>query len=213
MVCLIFANGPALFLPPVLVGDRRDYLVIAVDGGSKHCDRLSLTPDFLIGDLDSIELKLLAEYRQKHVVIDQYPQRKDSTDLELALDLAQKKGAKEIEIFGALGGRWDMSLANFFLAAAPQYHSCRIRLHGDGWICYILHRGETNFISGRPGTRFSLLPLTTAVREVTISGSEYPLINQTLPFGSTWGVSNIMVESEISITFAEGILAAVVEGE
>ena len=34
---------------------------------------------------------------------------------ELALDLAVEKGSKTIWLIGALGGRWDMSLANIMV--------------------------------------------------------------------------------------------------
>jgi thiamine pyrophosphokinase len=52
---VLFVNGD---LPaPERVRDQltRDDFLIAVDGGLRHLESLGLTPDLIIGDLDSID--------------------------------------------------------------------------------------------------------------------------------------------------------------
>ncbi|MFW2367159.1 MAG: thiamine diphosphokinase, partial [Desulforhopalus sp.] len=93
MKVFIFANGdlgrPHLLTPFI---DQSD-LLIAADGGANHCFQLNITPDILLGDLDSIRPAVLNHYRKTEVAISKYPTEKDATDLEIALDLAQEKGA------------------------------------------------------------------------------------------------------------------------
>ncbi|MGB3211707.1 MAG: thiamine diphosphokinase [Desulforhopalus sp.] len=210
MTALIFANGimaPGTDLTTLL---QQADLVIAADGGANHCSGLGITPDILIGDLDSICPAILKAFEQKEVEIHRHPKRKNATDLELALDLAAQKGAHTIWLIGALGGRWDMSLANIMLAAGDKYKDTRIFLRERDCFIRILHPGTVYTINGMPGQKVSFLPLKGDVRGVDLDGFEYPLVRHTVPFGSTLGVSNIQKEKEASVHHTEGTLLCIV---
>ncbi len=87
---------------------------VAADGGVRFFKKNNLKPDILIGDFDSAP-KLSVEYLKEIEVI-RYPSRKDKTDSQLALELAMERGAKDIEICGAVSdSEIDHSLANIFL--------------------------------------------------------------------------------------------------
>lgn len=127
MRVFVFANGPFIEGDFTQAHNLSPQFIIGVDGGAAHCHKLGIVPDVILGDLDSIPLEILTEYRTKQVTIKQYPTRKDAADLELALELAVEHGADSIDIF-ALGGRWDMSLANILMAANTKFQEVDIQL-------------------------------------------------------------------------------------
>ncbi|HEY4721353.1 MAG TPA: thiamine diphosphokinase, partial [Anaerolineae bacterium] len=115
MRALIFANGDA---PDERVIKRwldAAALIIAADGGARNALSIGVMPQIVIGDLDSLHPadRLQLEQAQAQFIV--YPAHKDYTDLELAIRHALERGATEIVIASALGGRWDQSLANMLL--------------------------------------------------------------------------------------------------
>ncbi|MDL2260123.1 thiamine diphosphokinase [Deltaproteobacteria bacterium OttesenSCG-928-K17] len=180
-------------------------LVIAADGGARHARALGWPIDCLIGDLDSVDPEILHEVKNSGAEIFKYPAEKDEIDFELALNLAQSRGYEEIEVLGALGGRWDMTFGNLFLPRA---------LHGGGGIRF--RHGPWTFqtvsgpaeiaLCGRPGDLLSLLPLGDDVGGVRLGGCRYPLSGETLKAGLSRGVSNELTESRGELKFDSGTL-------
>ncbi len=212
MIIHVFANGPyQAKLDPVIFTEKKGDLVIAADGGAGHCRQLNITPHIVVGDLDSLAPAHIEEYIQAGVEIIDYPRRKNETDLELAIDLAMAKGADEVILFGALGGRWDMSMSNVMLAASKKYSQMIISLANADCRMHIVHGGATLLLNGEGGQIVSLIAMSTDVQGVTIRGFEYPLDNEPLPFGSSRGVSNLLEETTGSITLERGTLLCVQE--
>lgn len=208
MFTIIFANGnldPTSKLDALL---KKANLIIAADGGANHCAQLGIIPDVLLGDLDSIHPEILESYKTEGTVINRHPEHKNATDLELALDLAEEKGSKSVWLIGALGGRWDMSLANIMLAAGDKYKHLKISLLGRDCSMQILHPASHTII-GRPGQKVSILPLKGDAYGITLNGFEYPLKDHFVPFGSSIGVSNIMEKDQGTVQFTQGILLCV----
>jgi thiamine pyrophosphokinase len=108
---LIFANGELNSQVPASIDYLPDDWIIAADGGARHCMGLGLVPMVVIGDFDSLSLAEITYLEAENVQLIRYPVQKDETDLELAIQHAIHLGAEEICIFGALGARWDMTLA------------------------------------------------------------------------------------------------------
>jgi thiamine pyrophosphokinase len=208
---IIFANGPL----PDLAGARRTLTpgdrLIAADGGLRHLRALGLTPHLLVGDLDSAGADEVAAARAAGAQIEKHPARKDETDLELALRRACADGAHDVLIFGALGGRWDQTLANLLLLAHPAYRTVRLRLL-DGQQQIYLVQGATT-LEGQPGDTVSLVPLSGDAHGVTTAGLEYPLADGTLPFGGTLGISNVLLGTEATVTVRSGLVAVIVLGQ
>ena len=213
MIALIIANGNLDHSSDLAPLFKQAELLIAADGGANHFARLGVTPDILLGDLDSINPAILATYQNEGVSIHRHPRRKDATDLELALDLALEKGAQTIWLLGTLGGRWDMSLANIMLAANDKYKDQEILLLGQNCSMQILHPGKVHKVRGMVDQNVSLLPLKDDAHGVTLSGFEYPLTQHTIPFGSTLGVSNILKNNEATVQHTEGVLLCVLFSE
>ena len=115
MLGVIFANGNLHHPELVRATIRPDDLIIAADGGGNHLIKAGLIPEVIIGDCDSISPTVLDTLVKAGANLLRYPIDKDQTDLELALDYAINQGCQEIHIYGALGTRWDQSLANLLL--------------------------------------------------------------------------------------------------
>lgn len=88
--------------------------MIGVDGGLNHCATLDITPQWIIGDFDSVESDVFKRFRQDKMI--QLEAAKNLTDLEVAVKKAQQLNTTaQIVIFGGLGGRLDHTLSNIFL--------------------------------------------------------------------------------------------------
>jgi thiamine pyrophosphokinase len=205
---IIFANGQVSDLAAARAVLRPDDHLVAADGGLAYYRALRLQPHMVVGDLDSIDPGEAATLAQAGVRVERYPARKDETDLELALRLALADGARDILIFGALGGRWDQTLANLLLLAHPDFRTVRVRLL-DGTQQIYLVQGQT-VVEGQPGDTVSLIALNGDALGVTTDGLEYPLRRGSLRFGSTLGISNVLVGQRATVTVEAGLVACVV---
>ncbi len=210
MNCIIFANGDFSLSPSTDCPWRQADLIIATDGGARHCHLLQLIPDLLVGDMDSISPGLQAHLAEQGCEIRRFPCRKDKTDLELAIDIACERGAKSILTLGALGGRWDMSLAAIMLLATPAYAGIDLTLQDGSTVISRLHGGGHLSIQGQPGDTVSLIPLAGPARGVSLGGLDYPLTDQDIPIGSTLGISNILTQPLARIDLREGLLICIV---
>ncbi len=206
MKIVVFANGPftARECAKNMCGQAE--LIIAVDGGIRHCEALDIRPDILLGDLDSAPADCVARASGSKVTLLRYPGDKDKTDLELALDLACSRGATTVSLFGALGGRWDMSLANLLLPAGPTYECMRISLYGDRTRIDLLRCNDRLNLSATPDSRVSLIPINGPAEGITLTGFKYPLTDHTISFGSTLGISNVLLDGTGSIVMEKGTL-------
>jgi thiamine pyrophosphokinase len=202
----IFANGKVDEPPTILRSIGPDDLIIAADGGIHHSQALGITPHIIIGDFDSLEEEDVSAYERAGVETVRYPRHKDETDLELALQLALKKSVDEVFVIGALGARWDMTIANILLLAYPGFANMRLHLL-DGKQEFILLRGKEQVkIHSQVGGPVSLIPLAGDALGVTTHGLEYPLTDESLYFGSPRGVSNICLKDHAQIELGEGLL-------
>ncbi len=211
---IIFANGVVSDLEAARAALRPSDYHVAADGGLRYYRALGILPQVVVGDLDSVQPGDEAALKELGVRVERFPARKDETDLELALRLAVRaapgEAARDILIFGALGGRWDMTLANLLLLAHPDFRQVRVRLL-DGPQQVYLVQGET-VIEGQPGDTVSLVALNGDALGVTTEGLEYPLAQGTLRFGSTLGISNVLVGTRATVSVESGLVVCVVVG-
>ncbi len=210
---VIFANGVMTDPEATLAAIHPNDLIIAADGGLRHCQELGLTPAVLIGDFDSLDKAELAKMETSGAEIIHHPTRKDFTDLELALQHAHALGVTDIIVVAALGARWDQTLANLLLPAHPGLDDVHIRLV-DGTQEIMLVRGGASSsgleINGRPGDIVSLIPLGGDANGITTHGLEYPLTDGALFFGATRGISNVLLGETASVHLEQGLLLCIV---
>lgn len=207
MRALIFANG--IYHDPFRTPEAEpEDLIIAADGGSQHCLDLEIVPDILIGDLDSSDPAIVNSWQNAGVEIIRYPEDKDQTDLELALMLAQDRGADEILVYGAVGGRLDMTFGNLTLLAHPDLRTPTTLICGAEEV-HLLKPGGTLSLIGYPGEIVSLIPLQPGGALVTCTGLKYPLEQEILTYGATRGISNVLLANQAQIQLGSGLLAVV----
>ena len=214
MRAVIFAGGDFPWPQEARRWLRPEDWILAADGGAVHCQALGLHPAVLIGDLDSLDPQAAEAQRSAGVEIILHPRAKDETDLELAAVHAVRGGADEIVIFGAFGGRWDHTLANFLLAAHPALRHLRLTFTDGRRRAWVIP--DEAEVSGSPGDLVSLLPIGGDAHGISTTGLEYALQNGSLLLGSSRGVSNVLVDSPAHISVREGLLLLVVsprEGE
>ena len=183
--------------------------ILAADGGLHNCGLLGLTPAVIIGDLDSVNASDLPRLRSAGTTIVQHPERKDETDLELALAYAVAHSAQEILVLGALGDRWDQTLANALLLASPTLSALPVWLADGLQLVTLARPGAPLSLHGRPGDTLSLLPLAGDASGVTTDGLEYPLKDETLRFTATRGVSNALLGATATVRLTAGLLLVV----
>lgn len=178
-------------------------LKIAADRGLEAYEQAGIMPDLLVGDMDSVSEEALARLREE-TRVERLPCQKDDTDGVHALDEAIARGATQITILGALGGRMDHALGNLMLL---------VRAHRMGAYAEILTESmrivridEEIVVSGAKGDTFSLLPLGKA-EGVMLEGCFYHSEEElTFESGYPIGISNVISEDEARISVREGDL-------
>jgi len=204
---IIVANGTIdnlEFLEKILL--KSDYIICA-DGAASFLSALNICPDLLVGDLDSISSSDLKWIRNKNVKIKRFSSNKDMTDTELAIEFACDLNPTLITIAGALGLRWDHSLANIMLLNKILKKGIMGKIVDKSTEIIIVDR-EIELV-GNIGDTITLIPLSNEAKKVTLEGLKYPWGGETISFGSTLGISNVFAAEHIKITVGEGMLLVV----
>lgn len=183
-------------------------LVIAADSGAENAAAAGLSVDVLVGDLDSITKQTLDEVIGGGTSIEAHHPDKDATDLELALATALDRGADEIVVVGGGGRRLDHLLGNVAVVASRALRHVPVRWELERETAYVVHRRRA--IPVAAGSTFSLIPIAGDARGVTLTGSKWNLRDAKLDAGTSLGVSNIAVASELRVEVRDGTLLVVV---
>jgi len=213
---VVFANGNLSDLSQAKnIITNEDYL-IAADGGVKHVLKLGLIPHIVIGDFDSTPLSIRKKLKKmckglinQTPTLIKYPRKKDKTDFELAINFALEKKYHQIIIFGILGDRIDHFIVNIFLLAKIQIEnkSIKIKIIEGKKEIFILDKEIT--INGKIGDEISIIPISDKLEGITTDGLYYRLIDDTLFFGSTRGISNVLNKTSAKIIVTDGIALVV----
>lgn len=210
--CLVVANGElnhGSAVEKILAQvQAENWTIIAVDGGSTHVLQLGLTPDLVIGDMDSVEAETLRDLETNGTEILRFPPAKDETDLELALLEAVKRGAEFIYIIGGIGDRIDQTIGNIHLLGMPELDEVDVLIVAGKQTIWVLTPGK-HTLMGEVGDTISLLPLSQDVTGIVTTYLEYPLNNETLKLGPARGMSNVIAQPNASVQFATGKLLVI----
>ncbi len=207
MYAIIVANAPTFDAAPFVDRLRSADRLIAADGGANALYRAHITPHRIIGDFDSIDPTTLEHFAAAGVHMQRYPAEKDETDLELALLLAVDCGADQIDILGAMGGRWDQGLSNMALLALPELNQQRIRLLDIDQEAYLVR--DAADIDGAVGDTVSLLPVGGAAHGITTHGLRYALRDATLYYERSRGISNVITAVPARVSLKAGMVLVI----
>ena len=198
MRVLILADGdppsPALAQRVAREAD----LFLAADGAAHKAVTLGVTPDIICGDFDSVRLEEI-HATFPHIEVVPTPNQ-DAADLEKAVLLALARGATQIAILGATGGRMDHTLTSFALLARYA-EAVRLRLLDNVSAMWALTEGEDCAFAATPGETVSLITFTGVT--VSIAGVRWPLDDFPLQPG-TLGVSNVAAETTVQVRARNG---------
>lgn len=199
----LVANG-ALHNPDLLsIPIRQHQKIIAVDGGLYHLDKMGLTPDLIVGDLDSISDELLKRYA--NVPIHRLPIDKDETDLEVALRLTAQPDVARMTLYCVLEKRTDHALGNLHLLRRyPQ------RAFIETGIETIFDIVGTAVVKCKPGQTVSFIPLGGPVAGVSSKGLKWELNNAS--FSKDFlSISNICLNSSFHMEITTGDLLCILQ--
>lgn len=165
-----------------------NYPIIAVDAGARHLLDRNITPDLVIGDLDSFDAE---KHPIQNTKIIQVPEQ-DTTDFEKALYSIE---APLYLAFGFWGKRLDHSLAA--LHVLTKYRSSKQTLLIDSVDLLFNPQGPFH-LSCPIKTRISVVPFDTVAFENS-KGLKYSLNGLTMKTGTAGGFSNESTQAELSI--------------
>lgn len=207
MNCVIFCGGVIEDYDSISKYVRDAQMILCVDSGARHCRKLQIIPDYLIGDFDSISEEDYTALTQAGASVMRFPSEKDMTDSELAIQVACEKGCRRITLLGVIGSRVDHMLSNLFLLKKLT------DLNVEGVI--VNENNEIRIVKDHIELKsenemyLSLLPVAGNAVGVTTGGLYYPLENATLEVGSSWGVSNRFIDDVATVTVKEGYLLVI----
>ena len=204
MRIIIFANGNLPNLEKARSLIHTDDFILCADGGTRHALALGLTPNVIVGDMDSVTEKERRKMKELDVEIIQHPTDKNETDLELAINHALTLNPDQILILAALGGRMDHTLANIALLSNLQLATFNIRLT-DGVEELFFCRDQAK-VEGRSGDIVSLIPWQGEVTGVFTENLRWHLHHETLYPEKTRGISNEMTADVATVSIKSGLL-------
>ncbi len=181
---------------------EKNYYHICTDGAYDILKKEGITPDAVIGDMDSIKQK------PENCLLISTPDQ-ERNDFEKALQWLIEEKYSTVHITGFRGGRLDHELVNFSLL---YYYSTRLDIFVyDGSQLARILRGGEYLLRGKKGDILSIIPLSP-IENARLKGTEYPLESVNLMPGSR-GLSNRFVEPEVSLRFSRGSMVVVIPYE
>lgn len=201
--CFIFGAGPFFGLSArPAPGD----LILAADGGYRHCRAAGIVPDLLLGDFDS--LADLPVDVPRHT----FPVEKDDTDTMLAIKYGLDQGYRTFHLYGGTGGRMDHTLANLQALAYLAQRGARGYLYDETYVSTALWNDRLTLPARAEGI-FSLFCLGPEAQGVSIRGAQYPLEHAPLSPFFPLGVSNHFQGEPVEIQVTDGCLLVCWEQE
>mgnify|MGYP001141817829 CR=1 FL=1 len=185
--------------------------IIAADGGAANCLKMNLTPDIVIGDMDSIKnvVKVKLNLKSKNIKYISTTPEKDESDTLLAVEYAINLGVKKIIIAGAIGNRIDHSFANLILLSSPFPDDVDIKILTSSNEIFVVKNSCT--VKGKIGKLISIFSLSPYTFFIKTRGLKYKLENEKLLFSPVRGLSNVFTEDIATMNIKEGQLLIIKE--
>ena len=167
--------------------------IICADGAANTAIKNNINPDYIIGDMDSIEKKYLSNKK----IIENKDQ--NTTDLEKVLNWCILNKIQKIILLGFSGKMEDHFLANFYITS---YYSKKINIKIITDYFTILHLEKFKKIKCKTKTRISIIKaLNNPI--ITTKGLLYEINNTNLDLPSH-GISNQVINNSFSISIKNG---------
>jgi thiamine pyrophosphokinase len=210
MRAAVFLNGSPD--PPDLlrrVAARVD-LVVAADGGALHALAAGVVPDLVVGDMDSLGDEGTRRVEERGASLERHPARKDKMDGHLAVLAARERGAAELDLLCATGGRPDAFFALPHLLLAAERIGVRATVVAGWGEMFVVEEGSRS-VGGWPGESVSVFPVSGAAEGVVLEGFEYPLEGARIETGDTLGFHNELDADLGRVSVGSGVLLVIHE--
>jgi thiamine pyrophosphokinase len=201
-----------------LLGGLAEALIAAADSGLALAESAGIIPDWIVGDMDSLDnAKRLNLYPKEKVIC--YPVDKDYTDTEIALALLWEKGCEDTWIVGGGGGRLDHIFGIRDLFERDRYPVRWITanediycIDGEGALGGALGGVNNNHLrlAIKQGKLVSVFPLGNGPWKVRSKGLKWDLGNARWERG-LFGLSNVATDDEIEINVKQGRFIIIAE--
>jgi thiamine pyrophosphokinase len=172
-------------------------IIICADGGANNAKKIGVTPNYIIGDLDSASKSSIELFKDKSKIIKDDNQ--DNTDLEKALSLAEKLSPSEILIMGAIGDRIDHTLANI-MCLTKINSDIKAQIIDEKNIIELVENSAD--ISGDKNDIISIVPITD-ISNLCYTGLKWNVENLDTNIG-WFGISNRLEEKNANISLSNG---------
>ena len=198
MKCIIIGAGS--FNNPKIIKEKDDLLICA-DGGYLYARKLDLKVDLLVGDFDSLKNIPLDVQTVKLNKI------KDETDLYIAIEEGIKRGYQTFDIYGALGGRIEHTIANIQILANLKSKGLTAKLIDDKTIVEMLSTGTYIY-----NERCGYISLFSYTKEstITIKNLLYEVNNKTISNEFPLGIDNEFIGKESTVTVHNGLVLSII---
>tara|TARA_B100001964_G_scaffold186543_1_gene207178 strand:- start:141 stop:788 length:648 start_codon:yes stop_codon:yes gene_type:complete len=177
---IILANGQYPSHPAALNMLHTAGTIICTDGSANKLLENGLTPNVIIGDMDSTTVGQ-DSFKGLYVKISD----QDNTDLDKALEWCKVNNLSPITVLGTSQLREDHTIGNLILLANYS-EELDINFVTD-YFTITCHHGKRSFTSFKQQL-VSLLPVED-IKSITTEGLEFPLIDELFPLSSR-GISN-----------------------
>ncbi|MCE1190439.1 MAG: thiamine diphosphokinase [Ignavibacteria bacterium] len=191
---IIYANGEKPSDKVIKFIHSDNALSVCTDGALHYCRALNIAVQVLIGDLDSVSNEELAVFPKSGRVIKF--NRQDDTDLEKALRFLLDENYSQVTITGAVGKRFDHTLANLSLLIKYMdcFSLCIVTNHS---VLYPVKNEQTFYCT--PGEIVSFYGFMADTR-VTTNGLAYPLDDEIIVLGERDSTSNVTTGDSFTIS-------------
>ena len=203
MRALIISGGIKPSNEIILKYVEKSDVIIGVDKGCNYLIDIDKTPNYIVGDFDSVDKKNLKILEEAKVTKYQYEAEKDYTDSELAFILAFELGVTEISFIGATGSRFDHTIGSLGLLKKSMERGIKATIIDDNNKITIINK-KTELEKDNNYKYISFLAYDNTVEDFSIRGAKYVIKNYRLEVGDNRTISNEFLNTIISVEFNEG---------
>ena len=188
---VIIANGDFVFNDRIRKQIESADRIVCADGGANNLVDIDITPDLILGDLDSILPDTLRHFKDVEVIKES---DENGTDTMKLINYELSQGVDELNLLGVTGGRIDHTLANLSLLTR---YADLVKLSIIDSFSDILFIKDSISFESLIGRKLSLMALG-GNSSVTTKGLKWELDDESLLF-SPFGISNEVAFSPVTI--------------
>lgn len=200
---IIVGNGEDWQKEKVISFCQTADFIIAADNGLSLLHQFNITPDLIIGDMDSVSSVLLQHYPD--IPVEKFPAKKDFSDAELAIKKAITLNPGEIILLAVTGNYFDHSYAAIINLFRNYQPGIEIKIITSNSLIFPIKKKTT--LLHLKGRRFSLFPISD-IKNFSMQGAQYQFSKKNLKV-TDYSLSNVIVQEKLEINLEKGMLFCV----